>query len=243
MRKKIGNILLWLIMLVYLIIVFTFVGRKEEGLVCRNIHVRVVDSARNSFVSQSDISSLVRRNYDGVEGAVMSSVDKGQLEDLIDHNPSIKKSEVYSTLTGNLQIDVEQRKPILRVFGSRKGFYIDREGKVMPLSRQYTSRVLVASGKISKELAKGDLFELALFIHEDDFWNSMIDQVHVTRDGEYILIPRVGAQKIVLGQLKGYPRKFKKLFALYRDGFSRTGWNQYKKINLKFKNQVVCTKK
>jgi cell division protein FtsQ len=38
--------------------------------------------------------------------------------------------------------------------------------------------------------------------------------------------------------------KFEKLHTFYLQGLNTTGsWNKYSVINLKFKNQIVCTKK
>lgn len=235
--------MLWVLLLGYLIIVFTFVTRKEKKLFCHNIEVTVEDSLRNRFVDDKDILKLISRGRTKLIGVSLDSINKEDLEEIISKNPSIKNAEVYSTLTGTLQVKVEQRKPILRILKGNRGYYLDEEGAIMPLSRNYTSRILVASGSISRELALGELFQFAKFIHEDEFWNAQIDQIYVTSSGEYILIPRVGDQKILFGNFGNYRHKFKKLYALYRDGFGRVGWNKYKMINLKYKNQVVCTKR
>jgi len=161
---------------------------------------------------------------------------------MIDKIPFVKKSEVYNSLSGKLVVEIQQRNPIVRILKGN-GYYIDTEGKKMPLSSKFTSRVLVVSGAVNDQLIKEELFELVKFITNDEFWKSQITQIHVNRNKEYVLIPRVGDHKIELGSIENYQRKFQKLSALYTEGFSKTGWNKYKNINLKYKNQVVCTKK
>jgi len=59
---------------------------------------------------------------------------------------------------------------------------------------------------------------------------------------EFELIPRVGSQIIELGDAENLDEKFANLKLLYLDGFNKIGWNTYKRISLKYKNQVVCTK-
>jgi len=243
MLKKIGYILLWLLLLGYLIIVFNFVSRKESNVLCRNIKVTVEDSQKNGFVKRSDIHRLIKRSNIKVIGVSRDSINKEKLEEIIQKNPSVKNAEVYSTLTGDLRVEVDQRTPILRVFNGNRGYYIDEEGEIMPLSTNYTSRILVASGNISRKLALNELVELVRFIRRDDFWHSQIDQIYINSQKECILIPRVGDQKILFGSIENFQRKFAKLQALYRDGFGKVGWNRYKTINLKYKNQVVCTKR
>ena len=54
---------------------------------------------------------------------------------------------------------------------------------------------------------------------------------------------KVGDQVIELGDTTNLENKFADLLAFYRNGMPRAGWDAYSKISLKFKDQVVCTKK
>jgi cell division protein FtsQ len=57
------------------------------------------------------------------------------------------------------------------------------------------------------------------------------------------LTPTVGSQQIILGKIENYKENLEKLRLFYEKGLSKVGWNNYSVINLKYKNQVVCTKK
>ena len=67
-------------------------------------------------------------------------------------------------------------------------------------------------------------------------------KIYINSKDELELVPRVGGQRILFGTSENYERKFLKLYALYEQGFKKFGWNNYKTINLSYKNQVVCTK-
>ena len=242
MLKKITVILIWIFIIGYLMISFSFVGEKKDAIVLNEIKVKIKDSIDSGFVSNKDIEKIVKTQYPDWEGNSVYSVNKEILEEKIDKVPYVKKSEVYTSLSGCLVAEINQRNPIVRILQGR-GYYIDEEGKKMPLSTKFTSRVLVVSGAVNDQLIKEELFELVKFITNDEFWNSQITQIHVTKGKEYILVPRVGAHKIDLGSIENYEKKFKKLYALYTNGFAKTGWNKYNRINLKYENQVVCTKK
>ncbi|MCB0480014.1 MAG: hypothetical protein KDC83_01220 [Flavobacteriales bacterium] len=88
-----------------------------------------------------------------------------------------------------------------------------------------------------------NLFTLGRFITSDPFWNAQISQIYVNRNGDLELTPRVGKHKIIFGSTENLEEKFSKLLLFYQKGLARTGWNEFTSINLKFKNQVVCTKK
>lgn len=87
-----------------------------------------------------------------------------------------------------------------------------------------------------------DLYEMAKFITEDEFWNAQVSQLFVNNDKEFELIPRVGNHEIIFGEADKIPFKFQKLMVFYKKALPKTGWNEYSTINLKFKNQIVCTK-
>jgi cell division protein FtsQ len=88
-----------------------------------------------------------------------------------------------------------------------------------------------------------DILSLAVFIRSDPFWRSQIVQVYVNERKEFELVPRLGSQIILFGNAERMKTKFFKLETLYREGFSTTGWNQYEIIDLKYRDQVICTKR
>ena len=83
---------------------------------------------------------------------------------------------------------------------------------------------------------------MSSFIAGHELWSAQIVQIYVNNQGEYELIPRIGPHIIILGDLEDYRAKFEKLELFYKDGLNHVGWNQYLKINLKYKDQIVCTK-
>ena len=164
-----------------------------------------------------------------------------EIEKSIGNHPAIKQVNAYCDIAGNVSVEILQRNPIARVVTANNSFYIDENGKRMPLSKVYTARTLVITGNMHF-IEKGDLFLLAKFIAENPFWKAQIMQIHAENNGDLILIPRVGYHQIVFGKPTDIAEKFSKLKLLYEKGISEKGWNNYSYINLKFKNQIVCTK-
>jgi len=136
-------------------------------------------------------------------------------------------------------------------------------GILMPMSEKFTAHVPVANGNIFNreteqrirkitEQEKRDtsfsatllekIFMVSDYVRTNDFWNAQIEQIYINATGEMELIPRVGNQTILFGDERELNKKFEKLFTFYKEGLSKTGWNQYKTINVTFKDQVVCSK-
>lgn len=87
-----------------------------------------------------------------------------------------------------------------------------------------------------------NLYKLSAFITKDKFLKAQIEQIYVDPNGEFELIPRVGTHTILMGRADNLEDKFERLFVFYRMGLSKTGWSRYNIINIKFKDQVVCSK-
>ena len=108
-----------------------------------------------------------------------------------------------------------------------------------------------AERRKQKKLEKSyeDFMKLLTFVEtveDDDFWRSEVVQIaaHTTSSGalEVELIPRSGRHTILFGRLEDVDRKFDKLMRFYRNGLSTIGWDEYRTIDIRYKDRVICKK-
>ena len=59
---------------------------------------------------------------------------------------------------------------------------------------------------------------------------------------EVELVPRSGRHTIVFGRIEQVERKFDKLLRFYRSGLMNIGWGEYRTIDIRYNDQVVCKK-
>jgi cell division protein FtsQ len=242
MKRKILISTGLLIVLSYFIFaVFTF-SYKSDKQVCKGIEVTVKDSSQLRFISKKEIAHLLEKHHLNPVGLSMNLIKTEEMEKMLKQQFRIKNAECYKTPSGKVRVEITQREPILRIMSNARSYYIDKDGETMPLSSSFTAYVPVVTGAVNEKLAKGILYDFALYLKKNPFWDSQIEQIHMDYNEEVELVPRVGNHIIILGKLDNYEYKLNKLYSLYEKGFSKTGWNRYKKINLKYDNQVVCTK-
>ncbi len=242
-----------------------FASHKQSVMPCSGIFVNIHDSSGIGFVEEGDIRQIIQNKFGTLEGKSLASINISLLEKIINTYPFISDAEVFSTVDGKLNIEVKQRVPVVRIINfNNESFYIDKDGIYMPPSEKFTARVPVANGYIfdkeserkvrvysDKEstdtaihkLKIEQLFHIASYTNQNDFWNATVQQFYVNADGDIEMIPRVGNHTVVLGDDQFLEEKFNKLYVFYREGLSKKGWDKYSRINLKYKDQVVCTKK
>lgn len=263
--KKSGKIILWSIVLTVFVLSVGFTESRLSHQPVIGLEAKVLDTTGHSFLTKDDLIDIVTIKHGDIISKPISSINMAVLEKCVLSNPFVAEARVFSTIDGKLHVEASQRNPIVRVINSQnESFYIDDKGWMMPMSDKYTARVPVANGNIchreaeryvrtysEKELADSSktipvvaqVFAVAKFIHDDPFWSSQIEQMYVNGDGDIELIPRVGDHTVLFGDATELREKFAKLHVFYTEGLNKTGWNKYTRINLKYQDQVVCTKR
>lgn len=240
---RIVSIIVATLLFCYIVFVAFFFCEMRQEVICRDLQVVVKDSLDKHFVSENDLVYILKKaGLDPIKKP-MDKINTDRIESELIKNEMIAKVEAYKTPSGIVKLEVEQKIPILRIISSGKNYYVDNLGSTMPISRRYVAHVPVVSGYVEKELAVTDLYKFALFLQENDFWNNQIEQIFVHSDNEVELIPRVGNHRILLGTFADFEEKLDNLRLFYKKAIPKVGWEKYSVISLKYKDQIVCTKR
>ena len=96
----------------------------------------------------------------------------------------------------------------------------------------------------------GKLITFVRRLEKDDFWSAETVQIVASTNSagelETVLVPRSGDFVIEFGRIdspKENDEKLDRLREFYRKVLDRTGANEYRTINIKYKGQVVCAKR
>ncbi len=243
MFKKIAIISFAVLLAGYILFSIFFLNPKVKENVCKNIDVVIVDTLKSHFIGKKEVENILKQSGIVAVGKNLSEINTGLIENKLEENKLIKKAECYKTPNGTLKIEIFQKMPVLRIMGTSGNYYVDNEGTIMPSSENFSAYLPLATGYIEKEFATTKLYEFALFLQNNKYWETQIDQIYVHANKDIELIPRIGNFQIILGNLNNYEENLEKLKLFYEKGLNEIGWNKYSVINLKYKNQVVCTKR
>lgn len=255
--KKIINITLWIAGLAGLSLLVGFIESEHKKITCKELLVEINYGEADPLIQKEELNQMVYSAFDSLVGKKLADINTSEIERYVHAIPYIESAEVFTSITGTMKIRVRQRQPILRVLASEGSpYYLDAKGRLFPVQTGRSNRVLVASGNIPVHYADtldatiddhvpalNRLFRLADYIRNDSFLKAQIEQVYVTSDGEFELVPKVGRHLIEFGGIEEMENKFSKLKVFYNDGMKKSGWSAYSRINLKYKDQVVCVKK
>jgi len=251
-KKRIWKYLLtgfaWALSLGGLIVLMSFIETKKSEVICRDVKIYI--PGNQYFIDRQEIDNILGVQSHELVGRRMETINIHELEKKLKANPFIEFAKVYTDMDGVINVEISQRQPILRIMNRYdQDFYVDQHGLKIPLSANFTARVLVANGYVDELFANRvdtlhtavamELFKTADYIRKDSLWQAQIAQIYVNKDHEIELIPRVGNNRILLGDADSLDRKFHNLLIFYKKAIPRVGWDAYKVINIKYAHQVI----
>ena len=250
--QKIVLIRLWSIAAAALIVLFvvSWKAKSEKQLIDIQVELEG-DHTQALFLDEIAIRSILKDQ--GVQvGVPIETINLTALEHFIEKTEWVKNAEFFINNQLVLEVKIEQRVPIARIFtSSGTSFYIDNEGARLPLKQLMVLNLVVFTGFPTDQstLSKPDsilLKDVLLFaqtIQKDSFFLAQVAQVNIEPNGTFQMVPTLGDHLVLLGSVDQLEDKLNRLFTFYKKVWVGSGTNAYQFIDCRFNHQVVALKK
>ena len=241
---------MWIAAGIGIVVLLVAAINKRTGEVCRKVIITITGVENNLFIDTLDVRSILEK-YNGHQ-LEETSVDRFRLsamQEMLQKSNWVKTARLYFDNNNILKVNIIEREPIARIFcANGASFYLDSARYKLPLSSKFSARVPVVTNFPSDNIILSNEDSVLLngvrvlteFISRDPFWMGQIEQIDITPEKTFELIPKIGQQIILFGSAENYRQKFSDLLQFYQQVESKTGWNKYSKINLKFQHQIIA---
>ena len=255
----------WLFLFIGVVVVFYFAGQAEQHKVLRTPLISIHAEDENTFLTDEELKDRLQLRKLFRKKMLANELNVHSIERAISAMAEVKEVNVYKHLGDKWEIKLALRKPIARIFNtSGQSYYLDQDGFMMYRSALHTARVLVFSGAINdpynprlhcsfinngtlKSSQKiGQIYRISNYVCNDPLMHKLIGQIHLQKNGDFVLIPLLGDQKIIFGAAPNselVQDKFERLKHFYKEALPHEGWNKYKEISVKYEGQIVCRKR
>ncbi|MDB5275283.1 MAG: hypothetical protein JWR61_238 [Ferruginibacter sp.] len=250
--KKIATSI-WIAIGVGAIVLLVAAIKRKDAQHCSGMSITIEGVNNNFFVDKKDIANAIALVVGGsVTGKAMSAFDLKKLEIALQKDVWVKTSQLFFDNNNKLVVKVTEREPVARVFTTAgTTFYIDSSLAMLPLSEKFSARLPVFTGFPSDKAVLSpqdsallkDILTVSMAIQKDSFNMAMIDQVDITSQRIFEMVPKIGNTIIVFGDATDVAAKFYKLQLFYKEVMVKTGWNKYSEINVQYNGQVVAKRK
>jgi len=202
---------------------------EKEKVQATQVHIYPM---AKTFIMPDEVAKLIK-----IKDSTSKNIDIISLEKSLEQNDFIRNAEVYKDLNGHLVAEVDQFRPIARVF-DRNSYYLDENGFRKPLSDHYTEKVVLVYGFINSG-QKNKIIDLIKKVNQDKFLNDIISEIHLKDNGVWLKTGQLSANIKI--DLKGnLADQLYKLKAIYTYLVKKRIKNKYQQIDLRFENQAVC---
>jgi cell division protein FtsQ len=242
MKKKTKIISILLVVLLVVLVVVANIWRRQS--LVREVRVDIDYCGGDTLVTDKEVADLVKKEIPTLTSQMLREVDLRAVEKAAAKSPFLRQCEAGTTIGGSVVVFAKQRRPIVRVCSQNQEYYLDDEGFRVPVSHTGSCDVIVASGHIPyKGQGLKDVWTLALFFDQHQDVAPLFDQIYREKSGDLYVTPKLGNHVVEVGSVENLEEKFHNLMALYTRGLPQAGWETYKKVSVKYRGQVVCTKR
>ena len=247
--KKILVAVTWIVIGSGTVVLLVAAIEKRNNERCARVEIEITGVQNNFFIDKKDVISILEKTNGGkLEKMPLYAIDLAVMETELQKSKWIKNVEIFFDNNNVLEVRITEREPIARVFTtSGLSFYIDSSLTRLPLNDKFSPRLPVFTDfptdviVLSKEDSNliRDIRTLSQFIIADPFWMAQIDQVDISFNHNFDLIPKLGTQVIHFGNTENCPQKFNNLLCFYKQVLTKIGWTNYSSIDVQFKGQIV----
>jgi cell division protein FtsQ len=222
----------------------------KNNKVCKGINVEINGAGNNFFVDAKQVTKILT-STESIKEEPIENINLRMLEERLKTDNWIADADLFFDNNEVLQAVVVEKDPVARIFTvDGSSFYIDSACEHLPLSDKLSARVPMFTNfptdrtRLSRPDSElmASVKELALFIQGDDFWKAQVSQIDITPDG-FEVVPTIGNHIVLFGDGEDYKEKFDRLFSFYKQVSTQVGFDKYEKIDVRFKGQVIATKK
>ncbi|MDD3636573.1 MAG: hypothetical protein PHP48_01805 [Bacteroidales bacterium] len=260
MVKRILTISFWAISIAGVLLLAWLARQHYLNSPVNGLEIKIVREQQSGFLSREQLAEMVYSLTDSLKSKRIRDIRMADLENDLQQNPWIADADVSATLSGVLQLVVRERSAVLRAYNRKhQSLYVDSEGVIFPINPNFAARVPIVNGYLDfpalthntahisdsayRKSFLWPAFHLNEKLRKDKFLSSLIDQIYINSLGEIELSPKLGSASVLIGDLTNLEEKLLHLKAFYTQKGLSSDLADYRLVNLKYENQIVCTKR
>ena len=237
MKFKILNIVFVLINIIIVggIIFFNLKNTSDKLI----FNEKNIQFSSNNFINNDSIKINLLDNYKSLDSLNADIETVYEIEQIISRIPFVKKANVYMTVNSELNIRVQEKKPVLNLYNS--DYLLSENGQLIPKIDSLNIDLISFFGEIDPTMYT-NLSNLSKMIIKDDFLKDHIKYIYSDSLSFYLSVKRFN-YNIELGSLENISEKLNNYKVFMASIMDDEILNKYSHLNLKFNKQVIAQKK
>lgn len=227
----------------YSVWVVVWAHAEASRHVCREIAVTVDALPPLDSITRQGVYDVLKDYPASITGVPIDQVDTRRICRYLSSLNTFEDVSCMVSGAGTLHIRVTPMVPVMRVFVGDKSYYINKDGKHIASNAEFYSDVPVVSGNFVRGFQPKDVLPLIRFINHDPMMRELTSMVVAENCHNLLVVPKVTGHTVNFGDTTRLAQKRDALSLFYRKVMPHKGWDQYDTISVKFRGQIVATRR
>ncbi|MDE5902146.1 MAG: hypothetical protein K2O78_03540 [Muribaculaceae bacterium] len=246
MSPTLKNILRWVILVIllgYVGCIWVWARAEAERNSCKGVIVAMGDKGLSDTITVKGVKNELMKYPRKIVGARLSSINTLDIENYLMRLNNFENVSCFLSTAGVLNVRITPMIPEIRVFDGNSSYYVNKDGKRINSNAEFYADVPIVSGHFSAEMPPQSVLPVVRFVQHDPVLSRLVAMYEVPDANNIMLIPRVAGHVINLGDTTRLDEKRRMILTAYHNIIPYKGWNEYDTISVKFKGQIVATRR
>lgn len=243
MKTTILKWTLLLALIAYAIGMAVWANARAAADVCTGINIDIKGNAKANDITLRGVEAELAGYPKKIKGEKLGTINTLEIENYLKRLSAFEDVSCVVNSQGVLQVNIMPMVPEIRVFDGTRSYYVNKDGKEMASKAEFYNDVPIVCGRFSKELRPGYILPVTRFISRDSLLRQLIGQIVVNDRDNILLVPRISGHVINIGDTGRLVEKRKAIMTAYRNILPYRGWETYDTISVKFRGQIVATRR
>lgn len=218
-------------------------NRVARDHVCTGIEIEVEATGSMDSVIRNGVIDELKGYPHKITGEPIHQVNTTDVERWLSRYSNFESVNCMISSHGKLIVRIVPLVPVMRLFYGNNSYYINKEGKHIVTNAEFFSDVPVVTGRFSKNFPPKTVLPLVNFISKDRMLSGLVSMINAENKDNLILVPQIYGHVINFGDTTRLEEKKRNLALFYRQVMPYKGWNEYDTISVKYRGQIIATRR
>lgn len=231
------------LLLCYAVVIYVWANAEAGRHLCTGIRIEVSKSNQNDSAISRGVNEELHRYPRRIVGTPIHQLNTADIERYLTQYNNFESVNCMITSRGELVVNIVPLIPVMRVFYGDNSYYINKDGKHIMSNAEFYSDVPIVAGRFNRKFTPKAVLPLVNFIASDPMLSELVSMVEARDADNLILVPRIRGHVINFGDTNRLEDKKRALVMFYRQVMPYKGWQEYDTVSVKYRGQVVATRR
>lgn len=243
MWKQTAKWSLLVLLTFYVVAMFVWSRAEASRHRCMGIEVEIVGDDRIGTISEESVKGVLEKYPKPLTGAPVNTINTFEVAEYLRKYNNFESVECLMTSQSKLKVKIVPMIPEIRVFDGDKSYYVNKDGKIINSHARFFVEVPIVSGNFTKNFTPKEVLPVVRFVQSDEMLKQLTGMIVARDRNNIILVPRIKGHVINLGDTTRLAEKSVAILTAYKKILPNKGWETYDTISVKFKGQIVATRR